>query len=251
MGFRHPKYLKIVKKQALKHMKSAITDEELLGKLTPDYTIGCKRILLSDDYYPAINQHNVEVITSGLNEVKNNSVIATDGTEREVDTIIFGTGFKVQDPPLAHHTYGKKGRSLAATWEGSPKAYAGTTITDFPNLFILQGPNTGIGHSSVILIMEAQVNHMIKVMNYMEDKNIDIIEPTASAQQRYVAKMERDTQGTVWTSGGCHSWYIDKTGRNSILWPGFIFTFNRLLAKLHPDDYAGRRIPAQMSEKVN
>lgn len=249
IGLRNPKYMKIVKKQALKHMESAISDPDLLKKVTPDYTIGCKRILLSDDYYPALAQDNVEVITSGLNEVKENSVISADNKEREVDTIIFGTGFRVQDPPLTYHTYGKKGRTLAATWDGSPKAYVGTTVTDFPNLFILQGPNTGIGHSSVILMMEAQVDYIIKVMKYMEKENLQIIEPTEQAQQNYVDKMEKDTQGTVWTSGGCDSWYIDKTKRNSILWPSFTFSFSRLLSKLKPTDYHGRRVDSHIDEQ--
>lgn len=251
MGFRNPKYMKIVQKQGLKNMRDAIKDPELLAKVTPNYTIGCKRILLSDNYYPALAQPNVGVITSAIKEVTANSVVAADGSQCKVDTIIFGTGFQVQDPPLAHHAYGKKGRSLAENWAGSPEAYAGTTVAGFPNLFVLQGPNTGIGHSSVIYMMEAQVEHIIKVVKYMNKRNIEIIEPSESAQQQYVDKMERSMHGTVWTSGGCDSWYLDKTGRNSTLWPGFTFAFHRLVSKLNIKAYEERHVTSFVNEKID
>lgn len=250
MGFRHPKYLKIVQNQALKNMRGAIKDPEILDKITPNYTIGCKHIPLSDAYYPALAQDNVEVITSAIKEVTESSVVAADGSQREVDTIIFGAGFQDQDPPLTHHTYGKEGRSIAANWAGSPKAYFGTTVAGFPNLFVLQGPNTGIEHSSVILMMEAQVNHIIKVMKYMNKSNIEIIEPTERAQKDYVDKVERSMQGTVWTSGGCDSWYLDKSSRNSTLWPGFTFSSNRLLSSFNSKDYEGRRVASFVKEGI-
>jgi cation diffusion facilitator CzcD-associated flavoprotein CzcO len=244
LGFRYPKNMKLVKKVALKNLHDAIKDSELREKLTPSYEIGCKRILLSNIYYPALAQPNVTVNTNGIAEVTEDGVIDSRGGRAEVDTIIFGTGFQVTDLPFSHHIYGREGRSMSKEWAGSPKAYMGTTVAGFPNLFLLQGPNTGLGHSSVILMMEAQVNHMIKVLNHMKKNSLEIIEPSQEAQQRFVMETDNSMKGTVWTSGRCASWYLDSTGRNSTLWPGYTFTFRRLVAKLKTDDYVGRSVTA-------
>lgn len=241
-AFLHPKRLKSVEKIALKHMHKSIKDPDLREKLTPNYRIGCKRILLSDTYYPALAQPNVEVHTNGIAEVEENAIVGCLGNKYEVDAIIFGTGFQVTDLPFAHYIFGREGHSLSEEWKGSPKAYMGTTITGFPNLFLLQGPNTGLGHSSVIYMMEAQIEHMLKTIKYMKQNKLDIIEPHRKAQNRFVYETDRAMKGTVWTAGGCSSWYLDKTGRNSTLWPGYTFSFRRKLVKLKIDDYVGRSI---------
>lgn len=241
-AFLHPKRLKSVEKIALKHMHKSIKDPDLREKLTPNYRIGCKRILLSDTYYPALAQPNVEVHTNGIAEVEENAIVDCLGNKYEVDAIIFGTGFQVTDLPFAHYIFGREGHSLSEEWKGSPKAYMGTTITGFPNLFLLQGPNTGLGHSSVIYMMEAQIEHMLKTIKYMKQNKLDIIEPHRKAQNRFVYETDRAMKGTVWTAGGCSSWYLDKTGRNSTLWPGYTFSFRRKLVKLKIDDYVGRSI---------
>lgn len=250
IGFRNPKRMKVVKNMALKNMYNTIQDPILREKLTPNYTIGCKRIMLSNTYYPALAQSNVHVNTDGIAEVTEDAVIDFKGEKAEVDTIIFGTGFQVTDLPLSHHVYGREGHSLAKEWDGSPKAYMGTTVAGFPNLFILQGPNTGLGHSSVILMMEAQVNHIISVLKHMNKNKLDSIEPTREAQQRFVEDTEKSMEGTVWTSGGCASWYLDKTGRNSTLWPSYTFTFRRKLSKFHAKDFTSRRISPVIGESM-
>lgn len=243
VGFRNPARMENAKQEALKHMYEAIEDPILREKLTPNFTIGCKRILLSNTYYPALAQSNVHVNTAGISEITENAIIDSDGSKVEVDTIIFGTGFQVKDLPFARYIYGRKGHSLSEEWAGSPKAYMGTTVAGFPNLFLIQGPNTGLGHSSVVFMIEAQVAHIIKVMNYMKKRKVDIIEPTEEAQQRFVELAKNSTEGTVWATGGCDSWYLDKTGSNSTLWPGYTFSFWRMASKLNTSELMGRRIP--------
>lgn len=240
IGFRNPKLLGIVEKIAKSHMQKAIQDPVLLEKLTPSYKIGCKRILLSNTYYPALSQPNVEVNVNGISEVTRESVVDSQGKKVPVDAIIFGTGFQVTELPLAKHITGRERRTLHESWNGSPKAYMGTTIAGFPNLFLLQGPNTGLGHSSVILMIEAQVNHITKVLRHMERNKLATIEPKAASQLHFLTETDKKMKGTVWTSGGCKSWYIDETGRNSTLWPSFTFSFIKKAVWWKRQDYSGR-----------
>src|SRR5262249_54112352 len=171
------------------------------------------RILLSNDYYPALMKPNVEVITGGVSAVRGRAIADGNGVDRPVDAIVFGTGFRPTDPPLAARVRGRRGRTMAEVWQGSPKAYMGRTLAGFPNLFMLLGPNTGLGHNSVVYMTEAQIEHFIGALRYMRGRHLDAIEPTAAAQQRYVAAIDQRMRGTVWVSGGCRSWYLDTTGR--------------------------------------
>jgi cation diffusion facilitator CzcD-associated flavoprotein CzcO len=240
IAFRNPQWMKTMESIARHHLNKAIKDADLREKLTPDYRIGCKRILLSNTYYPALAKPNVEVNTTGIAEVTEEAVMDSTGNEIPVDTIIFGTGFQVTEFPFANDVYGRDGRALKEEWKGSPKAYMGTTIAGFPNFFILQGPNTGLGHSSVIIMIEAQVEHMLKILKHMRKNNLKTIEPSADAQDRFIQETDQLMEGTVWTSGGCSSWYLDQTGRNSTLWPGYTFAFRRKALKLKRKDYVGR-----------
>ena len=239
--FRRPKLMERGQRMALRHLKRAVADPELRAKLTPSYTMGCKRILLSNDYLPALARANVEVITAGVREVRERSIVDGEGVEREVDAIIYATGFRPTDPPLAATTVGRDGRTLIEAWEGSPKAYMGTTVAGFPNLFMLLGPNTGLGHSSVVYMIEAQIEHVLKVLRLMERRGLAAVEPRAEAQRAFVSRVDSRMRGTVWTAGGCASWYLDGTGRNSTLWPDFTWRFHRRVSRLRARDYAGRR----------
>jgi cation diffusion facilitator CzcD-associated flavoprotein CzcO len=212
--------------------------------------MGCKRVLLSNDYYPALARPNVEVVTEGIAEVREHSVISTDGVERPVDAIIFGTGFRPTDPPLAPHVRGRGGVSLADAWARSPKALAGTTVAGFPNLFILMGPNTGLGHTSVLYMLEAQIDHVLGGLDHMRESGLGAVEPRAEAQAAYVASVDRRMRGTVWVSGGCASWYLDATGRNSTLWPDTTFRFRQRVARFRPDEYRGEPARAPSSADV-
>jgi cation diffusion facilitator CzcD-associated flavoprotein CzcO len=245
--FRHPAAMRYFQHAAERHLKRSVPDPALRAKLTPAYTIGCKRILLSNDYYPAVTKPNVDVITAGVSEVRGRAIVDGSGVERQVDAIVFGTGFRPTDPPLATRVRGRGGRTMAETWQGSPKAYMGTTLAGFPNLFMLLGPNTGLGHNSVVYMTEAQIEHFIGALRYMRGRQVDAIEPTAEAQQRYVSSIDRRMQGTVWVSGGCRSWYLDGTGRNSTLWPDSSWSFYRRVSRFQPAQYqtiAANRRPA-------
>jgi cation diffusion facilitator CzcD-associated flavoprotein CzcO len=239
--FRHPAIMRILQRGTLKHMEGAVSDAELRRKLTPNYTQGCKRILFSNDYYPALTQPNVHLIAAGAARVTPTGVVGGDGIERPADVIIFGTGFQINDPAYAHFIIGTDGRSLAQAWEGSPKTLAGTTVHGFPNLFLLNGPNVGLAHTSVILMLEAQIEHALSAMRYAGRKDRAIIEPRADAQQRFTWWIDRQMRGTVWTAGGCESWYLDATGRNSTLWPSYTFTFRNRVARIRPAEYELRQ----------
>jgi cation diffusion facilitator CzcD-associated flavoprotein CzcO len=236
-AFRHPGAMRLVQKVALRHLRQAIPDPVLRQKLTPDWTLGCKRVLLSNDYLPALARPNVEVVTEGIAEVRARSIVTADGVERPVDALLFGTGFQPTDPPLARHLRGRDGRALAETWAGSPAAHLGTTVAGFPNLFMLMGPNTGLGHTSVIYMIEAQVEHLLGALEHMGRHGIGALEPRPEAQEAFVAGVDRRMAGTVWTSGGCRSWYLDPTGRNSTLWPDFTWRFRRA-ARFEAGEYA-------------
>ena len=179
-------------------------------------------------------------MTDGIREIRRNSILLADGTEREVDTIIFGTGFHVTDQPLANLVRGRDGLTLAEHWRGSMSAYHGTTVAGFPNLFILVGPNTGLGHNSIVFMIESQINYVMDALRTMERRSLATVEPRAEAQAAFNARIDRRMRGTVWTSGGCVSWYLDAHGRNSTLWPGFTWPSSGA-AHAHdsqPSDYA-------------
>ncbi|HEU4884474.1 MAG TPA: NAD(P)/FAD-dependent oxidoreductase [Longimicrobium sp.] len=241
LAFRHPRAMRAAQRVALRHLRKSVPDPALRAKLTPDWTMGCKRVLISNDYLPALAQPNVEVVTDGIAEVRARSIVTADGAERPVDAIIFGTGFQPTDPPLARHTHGRGGRTLAQVWAGSPRAHVGTTVAGFPNLFMLMGPNTGLGHSSVIYMIEAQIEHLLGALDHMRAHGIAAVEPRVEAQEAFIAGLDRRMTGTVWTSGGCRSWYLDATGRNSTLWPDFTWRFRRRVARFEPSEYAMER----------
>lgn len=238
IGFMNPwLFKKYAEKLALWHLKRSVPDAALRARLTPSYTFGCKRVLISDDYLSSLSNPNVELITEGIREVREHSIVAADGTEREVDALIFGTGFHVTDMPVAKYVRGRDGRSLEEVWEGSPKAHLGTTVSGFPNFFMIQGPNTGLGHTSVIVMIESQLEHIIRALRYLDGRGLAAVEPTAEAQAEFVRDVDTRMRGTVWTQGGCKSWYLDATGRNSTLWPGFTFSFKQRVEHFEPSEY--------------
>jgi cation diffusion facilitator CzcD-associated flavoprotein CzcO len=236
-GFLHPQVMKLTRKVALRHLRRAIADPELRAKLTPDYTIGCKRILISNDYYPALARPNVELVTDPVERVQPDAVVTRDGTARQVDTIIFGTGFHVTDMPIARALRGRGGRTLAEAWHGGLSALLGTTVAGFPNLFLLLGPHTGLGHMSVVFMIECQVNYLLGALRHMDRPGVAAIEPTEQAQRAFAAEMDRRMSGTVWTTGGCRSWYMDATGKVTTLWPGYTFSYWLRTRRFRPEHY--------------
>jgi cation diffusion facilitator CzcD-associated flavoprotein CzcO len=237
LGFaKDPRLMKVAEKIARKHMERQLSDPELREKVTPDYTIGCKRILPSNDWYPALARENVELVTDGIAEVREHSIVTDDGAEREVDAIIFGTGFHVADMPVARQVRGRAGATMDECWRGSPRAYLGTAVAGFPNLFLLLGPNTGLGHSSMVYMIESQVAYVVDALRAMDRDGTEVAEVRPETVEAYNRELDRRMESTVWTTG-CSSWYLDDTGRNATLWPDWTFRFRQRTRQFDPADY--------------
>ncbi|MGW7299190.1 flavin-containing monooxygenase [Streptomyces sp. NPDC054829] len=236
---KHPNELGLVERLARQNMARAIKDPELRAKLTPDYRIGCKRILLSSEYYPAIAQPNVDVVASGLAEVRGSTLVAADGTEAEVDAIVFGTGFHVTDMPIAERVVGADGRTLAEAWKGGMQALRGASAAGFPNWMTIIGPNTGLGNSSMILMIESQLNYMA---DYLRQLNVlggrVALDARPSAVHAWNRRVQERMKRTVWNTGGCTSWYLDASGRNTTIWPGTTSEFRRAVRRVDLTEYA-------------
>jgi cation diffusion facilitator CzcD-associated flavoprotein CzcO len=237
LPFLHPRLARNPERIARRHISQQVPDRELRRKVTPRYRFGCKRVLLSNDYYPALSQPNVEVVTDGIAEVRPHSIVTTGGEEHAVDTIIFGTGFQVTSPPATQRLWGREGRLLADVWQGSPRAHLGTAIAGFPNLFMLLGPNTGLGHNSVVHMVESQIAYVMDCLAKMDEHDLASVEVRPEAERAFVDEMQRRMQGTVWMTGGCASWYLDATGRNSTLWPGPSWSYRLRTRRFDPDNY--------------
>jgi cation diffusion facilitator CzcD-associated flavoprotein CzcO len=250
LGFRHPRVMRFGQRLALRHLEHQVRDPELRRKLTPSYRMGCKRVLISNDYLPALGRENVEVVTDAIAEVRPRSIVTADGTEREVDTIIFGTGFHVTDMPAAERVRGRDGATLAEHWEGSPQAHLGAMVAGYPNLFFLVGPNTGLGHNSIVFMIESQCNYVLSALALMEERGAAELDVRPEAQARYNAELQERMRGTVWTSGGCASWYLDARGRNTTLWPSFTWPFRERTRRLDPAQYELRAARGVAREAV-
>lgn len=244
IGFQHPKVNRAVQRLAVRHLERQVRDPRLRAMLTPQYVLGCKRILLSNTYYPALQRHNVELVVDPIRELRPEGIVAADGREHPVDTIIFATGFHVTDAPTPHHIRGRDGCTLAQAWTPTMRAHLGTTVAGFPNLFLMPGPNTGLGHTSLVLMIESQLHQVIAALRYMRRAGLTAIEPTEQAQRRYTERIDAKMAGTVWMTGGCSSWYLDTTGRNSTLWPGFATAYGLRLRRFHAADYVA--VPAEV-----
>jgi cation diffusion facilitator CzcD-associated flavoprotein CzcO len=203
------------------HLRRQVADPQLRAKLTPDYTLGCKRITMSNSYFPALAQPNSELVTEPITEVRAASIVTAGGNERELDTIILGTGFKVFDNPGLARIRGRGGQTLDEAWKGSPRAYLGTAIAGFPNLFLLVGPNSAGGYNSIIFTSEAHINYVVRCLQEMDAQRLDSVEVKPEVYERYNAETDRRLAGSVWNAGGCQSWYLDSNGRNGVWWPGF------------------------------
>ena len=237
-GFtKRPAILKAAQRMALRNLARSVPDTELRAKLTPDYVMGCKRILISSDFYPALRRPNVQVVASGLAKVDGNTLTAKDGTSCEVDAIILATGFHAVDAPIAERLYGADGLSLAQSWNGDMRALRGTTIAGFPNLCMVIGPNTGLGHNSMIYMIESQLNYILDYLATLDRTGAAALDTRPGAQQAWCDDIERRMASTVWTTGGCVSWYLNAAGRNPTLWPGSTIGFRRATRQLDPAEY--------------
>ncbi|MEU2789402.1 NAD(P)/FAD-dependent oxidoreductase [Streptomyces sp. NPDC007100] len=242
---KRPNELGMIEGLAKGHMKRAVKDPALRAKLTPDYRIGCKRILLSNTYYPALTRSNVDVVAGGLREVRGNVLVASDGTETEADAIVFGTGFHVTDMPIAHRVTGANGTTLAEEWKDGMEALRGTTAAGFPNFLTIIGPNTGLGNSSMILMIESQLNYLVDFMRQLDVLGGKIaLNARPSAVHAWTRGIQKRMERTVWTTGGCDSWYLDSNGRNTTAWPGTTAEFRKVTRQVDLAEYEVLRVPA-------
>jgi cation diffusion facilitator CzcD-associated flavoprotein CzcO len=223
---------------ALRHMARRIKDPNLRAALTPNYQLGCKRVLVSDDYYPTFNRPNVELVTEGISEIREHSIVTRNGFERPIDVLIYGTGFRATEPLIGCRVVGKGGIEIHDAWKNRMSAYLGITVTGFPNFFMLLGPNTGLGHNSVVLMIEAQVRYAMKCLKLMQRKKQRVLEVRPEVQKSFVEEIYRRMAGTVWQSGGCKSWYQDQsTGEITTLWPGSVVSYLNRTRSVSASDY--------------
>ena len=235
----NPGMLRAIERRVRRRLDESIADPGLRAALTPDYRMGCKRILLSDDYYPALQRENVRVVTSAISRVREDAVVTADGAEYPAGVIVYATGFRATDAPDAR-IEGRCGARLAGAWRDGMEAYLGTSVAGFPNLFFLVGPNTGLGHNSMVLMMEAQYRYVLDALAQLKRRRARALDVRAEAQANYNARLQRRLARTVWASG-CTSWYRDRNGKITALWPGFTFTFRALTRRLRPERYVFTR----------
>lgn len=222
---------------AHRHRRAQVENAETCRKLRPDYDIGCKRVILSDDFYPTFNRHNVDLVDRAVDRVTESGVIDADGRHHQVDTLILATGFRATEPVPEGMIIGRGGRDLARQWRDGPGAYKGTTVHGFPNLFILLGPNTALGHSSVLLMIESQIRYLLRALDHLAVVD-GPLEVSGEAEAEWNEWIERRLARSVWNAGGCSSWYLHPgSGRNTTIWPGFTFDFRRRLAQFDPASY--------------
>ena len=230
--------LERIERLATRLLHRQVADPKLRAVLTPTFTPGCKRLLPSNDWYPALQQSNVTLVPSGAVAVTPTGVVAADGTEHTADTIVFGTGFHVTDNPIADHIRGADGRTLAERWETTgPRAYLGTCVPGFPNLFLIAGPNTGIGHTSLLVMIEAQIRYVRDAIAVIGARRATSAEVRDDVYRSWGDEIESRSAASVWTTGGCHSWYLDADGRNSAIWPDLTYRFVFRTRKFDVDRY--------------
>jgi cation diffusion facilitator CzcD-associated flavoprotein CzcO len=232
-----PKLMAPQDRVARAHIARQVKDPALRAKLTPDYTIGCKRILLSSDYYPALAEPHVDVVTEAITEITETGLVTADGTVHDVDVIIYGTGFKVTDALAEQRIVGRDGQKIQDAWADGIEAHHGITVAGFPNLFFLLGPNTGLGHNSVVFMIESQVQHVLSCLRLLSEEKAEVIEVRRGAQRRSNDRVQRRLRKAVWNEGGCKSWYLDDKGVNRTLWPGFTFEYWARVRRARRRDY--------------
>ncbi len=219
------------------HLRRQVPDPVLRDKLTPRYRMGCKRILLTSDWYPALSQPNVEVVTSGVREVTPGGITLADGTTRALDVIIFGTGFQARTFVAPMDICGRE-ETLEEAWAGLPHAWHGISVPGFPNAFLVYGPNTFGGSGSAIYMLESQMRHITAAVERLRRSGARTIEVRGEAHDEFIRELRGRQAKTVWATGGCHSWYVDEHGRDPTNWPGYTAEYRRRVLRDDPAVYA-------------
>ncbi len=242
---------RLLESRSRSFLEKNVDDPELRAKLTPDYEIGCKRVLITNDFYPALDEPNVDLVASGVREVRENSIVADDGTAREVDAIVFATGFETTNPTIYERIRGRDGRSIDDLWKGRPRFHRATTISGFPNFFNLCGPGTGSGHGSMVWKAESQTAYVLDALRVMRERGLSSVEVRPEVEDRYMQWVGDELEETVWARGGCQSWYLDDGGRPSLMWPRTMWSFRRMLRRFDPEHYRVRKTDGVARRETN
>ncbi|RXJ74826.1 monooxygenase [Veronia nyctiphanis] len=241
IGFKYSPWLmkNIPQREALHHLKKQVKDIDKRKALTPDYTIGCKRIILSNDLLKTYNRENTHLYLkdNGIKEINENGILTTQGKQVDLDLIVYATGYDATDGVIPYPVIGRNNKSLSETWSEFPRAYLGTSLPGFPNLFLSCGPNSGIGHTSAIFIIESQMNYIIDAIKQCEFKGYQTCEVKEETEETYTTKLHEEMKKTIWYRGGCNSWYKSKNGKVIAMYPGFSFSFYKITKKLNPDHH--------------
>jgi cation diffusion facilitator CzcD-associated flavoprotein CzcO len=219
------------------HLRRQVPDPQLRELLTPRFTIGCKRILLSSDWYPTLTRENVELVAQPLARAYEHGIELADGSRRELDVLIYGTGFSAHDFVAPMEVEGRGGETLAHAWDGLPNAWHGLSVPGFPNLFLMYGPNTFGGSGSAIYVLESQARHVAAAARAMQSRRAHRIEVRADVHERFLSELRQRQRSTVWATGGCNSWYLDEQGRDPTNWPGYTIEYRRRTSRIDPDVY--------------
>jgi cation diffusion facilitator CzcD-associated flavoprotein CzcO len=232
--------LKLIgEKPALKHLEKQVPDRVLRQKLTPDYTIGCKRIIVSSTLYPALCHPKTvfHARDDGIASLTATGIKTRQGEQFDIDVLVYATGYDATDGIISYPVIGRDGAALVDKWAEYPRAYLGVSMPDFPNLFIVTGPNTGIGHTSAIFVIESQMFYILKAIKTVLKQNAKSIEVKPHAEEDYTQMIHKEMASTVWQNGGCRSWYKSKSGKVTAMFPGFSFSYRRLCKRFKPEHH--------------
>ena len=242
-----PPALDAARSRALDHLHAQVADPALRAKLTPSYEIGCKRILISNDYYPALSEAHVSLEASALAAIEGDTLVMGNGARHQADAVIFATGFHAAEQPYAATIVGRDGVTLAEHWAHGMTAFASTAVSGFPNMFVVNGPNAAVGHNSAIYMIEAQIDYILGALQYQRAEGDPVLAVTAEAERSYVDLVDGLSASTVWMTGRCDSWYLDpRSGRLTLLWPDFAFAFRERNSRFSADAYetVSREVPS-------
>jgi len=237
LAFLHPRFVKILEVVARRTLRKQVADPELREKLTPTYQIGCKRILLTNDYYPAMQKPNVDLVTSGVAEFTKTGIRDGDGELRRADVVILGTGYSTDNRCAHEHIVGRGGETIQEAWRDGMTAYLGMNVSKFPNMFMIMGPNSGGGAQSILFVIEAQLHYIVECLRMMKARRATRLEVRDSVQRKFNAWLHGKLSRSVWNTGGCHSWFLDHTGANRQSWPGTGTSYWRATRRPRPDAF--------------
>ncbi|MEM7038094.1 MAG: NAD(P)/FAD-dependent oxidoreductase, partial [Bacteroidota bacterium] len=238
IGFvRYPGILRAASGMVTRSIRKSVKSPELRKALTPNYQMGCKRILRSDDYYPAMARENVTLVAQPVTEMDATGITDAAGNRHEIDAIVYATGFIASENMARFDIIGRNGQNLKELWQMGGEAYLGTAVHGFPNSFIIVGPNTGLGHNSMIHIIESQLNYIVDAVQKMSAQGLKKVDVRKDVQDQYNVRIQKRMAKTVWKTGGCNSWYLNSEGKNTTLWPGYTFEFRRKTKRFRANDY--------------